>query len=510
MNKDISNTKGQVVAPLSSQNATKKSKSARRRANRKARGKVEDPPHVAFNRRLAKQESQGLPPRMRKLVSSFVLPKENDPVRLGNEYGADPTAVSKLFRKVNVKPNTSGNPGDIPATDVVAFAYRDPLRSLVYSYGLGTTPSDTYAYQATLSFSVAKGAPFYFEYDGPMYGDQTQLLPHGDVLYPGRLGLSDQHRGWLCNTGDTLRLVIAGIPGVSSLIYYVLHKLEGAQWVAVDAAFPQQLTANSGGTLNWSITSIGYYSFRCSIDTTSSLAVGTSGGGNLSIFNTANTRSSIFGQMSLPRIEEVLTSVKACRIPAVSLMYTNTASPLNRQGQVAGVQLPKGSHWPDYLTFEEIAGVKKSTTLNVVNGMYGFLKPTSSTDMKMTVFQTQSGPEESSEDAAFLILPDSDYLVVYAEINIADGRQGYFTPCHHIEFDTLNQWFDCEVTDLRPGEVQQTLQIVGRLPQWHENDFHISDLWEGIKSVASDIWNGIKEVGSTVGPYLPLVAPLLL
>lgn len=491
------------------------SKSQRRRQRRAAEKSLseEKTPEGALARVRyhQKQEvaAQGLPPRLKQLVSSFTLPKEIDPIRIGSQYGGDPTAVAKLFAKVNIRPNATGNPGPIGSSDVIGFAFRDALRSFVYSIGLNAT--DYYSYQATITLSVVKGAEYYPEFSGPMFGDQTTpILPHGDALYPGRLGISDPHRGFLCNDGDTFRLTVAAVAGVSSAAYYVLKKLDGASWNPVSTAFSQQLPVGTGGTLSWTIVQTGYYALSCQVDNSSNLASSVESGGTISIFNTVNTKSSIFGQLALPRIQEVASAVRSYRIPSVSLMFTNTASPLNRQGQTVGIQLPRMTNWTDNLDYEEVANSQKASTINVVNGQYGFLKPTQSSDLDMKIFQTQNGGYDYEEDMAFSILPESDYLLIHAQITTPEGRQGYFTPCHHIEYETISQWFNTREGNLKGGELDAALRVVAKLPQWHENDFHISDLWNGIKSVASDIWNGIKEVGSTIGPYLPMLAPLLI
>lgn len=490
--------KGKPSAPSRGRSGPRKEyKRGKAIAVRSVRDTMRSSPHASRLHRLS--------PKGRALAAALLLPRECDPVRIGNGFGGKKTAIAHLFRKSNIQPGTiSGttyNP-DIPNTNTAAFAFRDPLRSFVQSIGLSAT--DFYAYENNFQFTATERAVSYPLFFGGLNVDSTYpKQPHGPILFPGRLGISDPHRGWLCNKGDVFRMTIAARPAalITSLYTLTVHQLKGSIWQAIPTV-ALSINQQTGGSVNVIIIDSGYFSFNIFTDTngtaTSPLVVGT-----LSIEHTPNSNPMIWGQMALPRIEEQTEAIKAYRITAVSLMLTNTAAPINRAGQVTAYQFPEKTSWLENVDYEELASADGAYTLNIVNGMYAFLKPTKTSDFDMTTFQYET--DDDQEETVFNLLPESDYLAIQANVNIADGRQGIFTPAHHIEFETLSQWHDTEVDPMRVEVLNDVLSVVSYMPQYHENDFHIADLWQGIKTFASDVWSGVKEVGSTLLPLAPLL-----
>lgn len=442
-----------------------------------------------------------------RLLSSFTLPRETESVRLSTNYGGDKTAIAKLFRKSNIDGVTMvGGVGDLPRTNVAAFAFRDPLRSFIQSVGVSAT--DTYTYFNNFSFTAANAKIVYPNFEGPLNLDTTasNISPHGPALYPGRLGISDPYRGFLCSPGDAMFISITGRAGAGGVYQLALCKLVGAQWVEVQSP-NVEISQGSGGSAVLGIPEVGYYAWNIFCNS-SGLGTSLTVVGGMSVVHAASAANyMVWGQLALPRIGENVEAVRAYRISSVSLMMTNTASPLNRQGQITGLQLPKRTSWIDNIDYEELASSNKAFTLNVVNGLYGFLKPTSSTDFEMDSFQYSTDGDDF--EYVFDILPKSDYLTIQASIETDAGRQGIFTPCHHIEFETLSQWFSTDTARGLPTDLDFALRAMSNMAQWHENDFHLSDIWEGIKSAASSVWGGIKEVGSAIAPFAPLALAMI-
>lgn len=442
-----------------------------------------------------------------RLLSSLVLPRETESVRLSSNYGGDKTAIAKLFRKTNIDPiEAVTGAGDIPRTNCASFAFRDPLRSFVHS--IGTSATDQYSYQANAEITSSEQRTTYPEFESPLDLDTaySNIDPHGGSLFLGRLGPSDPYRGIFASTGDTLTIVVAARPGAINNYKFTVSRVVGSQWVILDNValiVPQ----SAGGVAAYAVTSPGYYAISMYTEGNSGLP--SLGIGLIIKVGRAPAASTYmcWGHLALPHIRENLKGVKAYRITSVSLMYTNTASPLNRQGQITGLQLPKRSIWIDHLDYEELSSSNKAFTLNVVNGLYGFLKPTSPSDFEMDSFQFST--DLFDDEYVFDILPKSDYLAIQSSIETDAGRQGYLTPAHHIEFETLSQWFSTDNARGSPSDLDFALRSLSLMAQWHENDFHLSDIWEGIKSAASGLWKGIKEVGNAVAPYAPLAMALI-
>jgi hypothetical protein len=188
-------------------------------------------------------------------------------------------------------------------------------------------------------------------------------------------------------------------------------------------------------------------------------------------------------------------------------LYTNTASPLNRQGQIAGLQVPKGTAWLQYSDFTQLAEDKKSVTRDIVEGAYGFLKPTSTDDFRMRIYEIPGDTTSTSdEQVVFELYPDSDYLALIANVNIPAGQTGYVTIAASVEYTTLNQWISIKLGRMSEMEIREALEVFSRIPQWHTNDLHWDDIWSWIKDTAKDVWSGIKEIA----PLVAAAAPLLL
>lgn len=437
-----------------------------------------------------------------KCLVSLVLPKESDPVRVGSIYGSDKTAVARLFRKTNLAQTTQTvPPSDLPISESAAFVFRDALRSFVYNFGLTSTQGCMYVNQGQFETAELETP---VEYNQPFLLDTTvsNISPHGPTLYLGALGRSDPKRGFLCTNGNVISITVSATAGRANQYIPYYYRLDGAQWVV--AAQGIGISQAAGGSGQHNVTETGYYAIG--------IYSQSSPGGAVTVdilveINISGTYSAMtWAQLPLPRIDDNLDAVKAYRLPSVSLMYTNTSSPIYRAGQIAGLQLPKGSNWFDNIDYEEVASSSKAESYDIVNGMYGFLKPTSADDMAMKQFAFQNGNEF---DYFFDLLPTSDYLTIHARVDDALGRVGMLYPAHHVEFTTQSQWFDSNSSEIASECYESAIQMMSMMPQWHKNENHLDNIWNWIKNTASSVWSGVKDVASTLAPLAPLALAVL-
>jgi len=447
-----------------------------------------------------------------RILASLTLPKESPPVRVGSAYGSDPTATAKLFRRLNAVWPVFGDPQiptDLPVSDTACFAFRDALRAFIYNFGLDPTDNATYTALTSINMSNSPSTS-YPRYFSPLEIDLaiSSVAPHGEFLYLGRNGRTDQLRGILMTAGTSLTITWPAAAGLIPLtnIVTTVRKFEADQWVE-ETTYSHP--ANAPATHVYFAVVSGYYAWEASVDLFGS-NITTVIEPNVTVQSTGGLAASMWAQLPLPNVEDVLPVVKAYRVTSVSAMLTNTASPLNRQGQITGIQLPKESNWLDYLDFDTLASLMKSETLNVVNGMYGFLKPTSEDDFEMKVFQFTSSSSDIPVDYVFELIPESDFLAIHAQVITTNGQQGYWTPAYNVEYESVSQWTELRVSEADDNDLLRALQLLSNVPQWHENDFHFSDIWDWVKDAASSVWNGVKDVASTVGPLALAAAPLLL
>jgi len=324
---------------------------------------------------------------------------------------------------------------------------------------------------------------------------------HGPVLYPGRIAKSDPQRGFLVTQGTTISVLLVSALNTSGVNTNVrLFRLDGDQWV-VEPNAGGVMTFSSVGTTNSFVVPIDsihpstYYTFRAdngsannqyTFQVTLTMAAASS-----------STLAAAWGQLCLPDFEDVVGYVEAIRIPAVSCMYTNTSSDLNNQGQITGVQLAAGQSFLDNCVYSDLSQDRKSTTLNIKKGLYGPLKFKSPSDLDFFIPTTIEDDKltgafaPNNADTTFNIIPTSDYLVISASCGIAGGQEGYFTLAWGVEFTTQNQWQEVEISLINNKEYDDAIEIISIMPQWHENDFHVSDIMDFLGSAAKSVLKGL-------------------
>ena len=133
--------------------------------------------------------------------------------------------------------------------------------------------------------------------------------------------------------------------------------------------------------------------------------------GNIDLVNLGANSDMIWCQRPLPYLDDVLETIRAIRITGVSCMYTNTSAMISRQGQCVGLQLPKGANWLNNYDFNSLAVDKKSQTLPIQNGMYGFLKPTLESDFDMKPYFFESYNDSDRDDFVYeMIVTGKPYI----------------------------------------------------------------------------------------------------
>ncbi len=492
-------------------------------------------------------------PASMRIMETITLPKEAAPLRIGSLYGSDPSACASPFTRPAIQ-------FDGTTATQTGFVFRSALRAAVLQQGItfvGTNSIGT-AYAATQGLEIVPGgtaefAPIAMQKvtsgGGPQpfpgvtqtgFDTNAMDLPknavHGDYLYPVVSGRADQKKGFYCEASQFL--MINTVDEVPINVNVIVSRLDGNEWIAVkERGFGPALPGRATNMLAFNVTVSGYYAVTIVDEATPTNALitpatldiymtimTTKGTGTInSIANppdgvTVNQGFSfIFGHHSITDIEKNFKSIDSLRIIGTSFMWTNTAGAANRAGSNVGVQLPYGTHWLDYASYDKLVAAKKSHTFDSLEGMYGFLRPTQDTDLDfLQEFVVGdgidgTGGELGLQTTRVVCEAQSDYLAI--SINNTTGlenRAGFYTIAHALEYTTNDQWRSVKQPQYKFSQLQKGIEVVADAPQWDLNDFHISDIWDWIKDAASTVYNGVKEVVSTVGPVVAAVAPLLL
>ncbi len=442
---------------------------------------------------------------VKHMLKAFCDPYSYGRVRLPTEFQSFPTVISNPFMKVPAQFADLDTPTQF--IDSVAFIFRDQFRAAVV-----ITPSNAgYLYQSptanmTLG-TTASGVKTNFPLLPLVYNAGDRV--HGDALYPGILEASG--RGYYWATGGDSFLITNGF---TQAISADLYRFAGSE-----VAFVTTIACAATVTTTFTLTGgtgqgAGYYGLSFSAATTNNT-------GNIAVaLSLANgVRPSTFGHLTLPNYHNnIAASVDSAKIYAVSAMFTNEASPLNRQGKISSLQVPNGRYWFDFTNFDEVASSTTSSTKDIVDGAYSYLKPTQPSDFNFQNddFISAGSPATRKVLGWFKLIPDSDYLVHFAKVTNVDGKDAYWTFTWALEFRTNSVWFDTAVSTIPPRLMQQFNKLLDEMPQHFTNEFHISDIGNWIKNAAEDAYTWVKntipeviKVGTTVAQVAGAIAPFL-
>lgn len=451
-------------------------------------------------------------------LMSWCLPGDAEPHRLSTTMGSKPTAIANPKQPVTVVYPKSNVQSDLTTDTTMAFKFADVLRSMVYNQGVDNT--QPYSYDALFKVNIpdtpTPNFPDYGEEDAKGFRANTPFAPHGPILYLGRIGKTDEHRAFLLNRGQRVQVDYDGIT-VGRLLTTILVKVVGSKYVAVEAidlvgTGVSQNAAFSPGSVDES----GYYALvmQQSDFQGGTAVMGLTGRVNLD-GNGANgsvVTGSVWCQLCTAQFDTVDEIINSYHINGCSLMYTNTSPPAYRLGQTTIFQCPAQSNWLDFLSFDQISNDKDSALIEAVIGAYCFRKPTSLAELSMIAPSRGGTVAGTAEfDFSFELFPDAGPLVIACKIPISSpsGQSGYWTSADVVEFTSLFKWFTTklELTD-DPLLLDRFLIHLSRIPQYHTNDFHFSDIWDGIKDFFGGVWDTVKEIAPVVAPLIPfLLAP---
>jgi len=434
-----------------------------------------------------------------EIAKSITIPLNSNPVRYASEYSSLPTAVANpwtLFPgpAIGSVTNTQANPQGMPTTDGLAAVFRDPQRAIVcydpnpasltqlYDiYGVGDNAIPAPPPSTTWQVKVATpNTPYYLKTPYALSDPTATYSPHGPIQYAGadksnkgrffwldRVNINLSISGSVSGQTCTLSLCRWDGNGTSDDVISVSHVLVSA------TAFQLQVLAS------------GYYCLRLSHTAADVLNI---------IQPSWTGSSAVFKHLPLPGLLTNVASTDGIRIIAASMMYSNEASVLNKQGKITGFQQPQGSHWFDFIgAYSSFSTQQGSVTMPVENGMYGYMKLTQPSDFEMREnFLIEGG---NVLDSFYPLDQDSAFLMMYWQITNLAGQDGYWTICHGIEYQTEDVWRTVSEAEYDGRTYSDAVESLKFFPQFYENPLHFADIWNNIKSVASDVANGILKWG---------------
>lgn len=448
------------------------------------------------------------------IAEGITNPGRTKPTRFRSVYSSRATAVAKPFSKLNAEWHTSASPAtnQLPETAMFAALFRDIFRAQVV-YKANPTQKEA-AYKAVFTNGKEASADMSWTTVDSSRDIDVSILywnvdssstwsPHGDRQYVGLIKGDQKTYTWLDHrTGATSTMSIAFNAAITNAndVVIVLYKWDNG----VVTEFAQHGNSAGSSQIVFSITESGYYGFKV-------IGPGRAAGAS-NLHPTAMawaTDSDIFAHLPAATLTQNLAAINDNRVLAASIMYTNTASPLNKQGKIAMLQFGSGFSWHTLATagFDQIADSNGAIAIPINEGMYGYLKPTGPDD-----FDLQKGAVAINSEVVecgFILDGPHEYIVCIADVTTEGGRDGYFTFNHHVEYETTDVWRDQEYPGANPKEYEDALLLISKLTQFSTNDNHLTKFIGQVRNLLSKGVNAAEIAIPKAMSFLEKVGPIV-
>jgi len=432
-------------------------------------------------------------PAMKAEVKNVVLnicaPCTSPTERFVDEYTGEPTTTAKPTNTVDVAWPSAGTTvtGELNPNEMFGALYRDVARNAVL-YDSNTN-NETSRYDANFvndpSSTTIVGQVWMPNEVGENLYPQIAYFsshkpqnwePHGSVLGSGK-GPDGINGIIYANAGDTFKWDVTGTLDGTHQVDIVVEKWEGENFV-MDGSVP----AIAGPGLN----TLGPFSDsayrRWFIRTTNKTDAITDFTTTFYILHQA----SCFAHLPIPDVFENGTLVSKVRILGASIMYSNKTAALTANGTVAMTQTPKGVNFDDWTNYKKIVGVPNHGEFDAKKGIYGFLKPSGEIDYDMQDFS------EYTKDVltwfGYNLVPKSPLLVIFIVVESTDLLEvGKWTICNQFEYETSSRLVETIVAQGDPDVFRKARIACKSVPQFHENPFHLKDIFGAATKVADAI-----------------------
>lgn len=416
-----------------------------------------------------------------KVLRALFLPKiYGDGFRLASEGAGMKSAAANM--SVNYSsPGWDAATVDtcIPASDMMAFVFGNPLRAFIMFEHNPTGQNHQYALQNLLGTGTSFTLPLFNNTQIiPRYATPlTAYTPHGDILFPCHDEAGNEYV-WVdngtaagANSLDvTLNVGPAGTAGMVTWYrldgkHAVLH--DQTQFAAAQALYTSRPPV--GGAYMFVRVYTGDATVTsCSVKT--------------------NCNQGSWGHHPVSDINTLMTNAFGIRVNSASCKVQNNASPLNRNGDFACVTVSKSLPWSN------IASGQNTLTLlqnyrdrPADNGYYGVILPDSDEDVSEFYDDIAAGSNRGSTINQFSY-PASErrpYKAIGITVPIAAGRSFTFDVTHTIEYITNNKLVGQGTSEISEDSVKAAIVIASTMETDYENPTH---------------W---KNIVATIGKYIP-------
>jgi hypothetical protein len=446
-----------------------------------------------------------------RVAMALALPANSEPQRYSSEFSSLPTAIAAPW-SINPAPSvgsatiTQTKFEGMPNTDGFCALFRSAQRACVMYDPNPTGQAFQYVYSGVPNTPALTAPAVTWNVSAPVPGKKYWLKtpfvtsglsysPHGSVQYAGVSGKSDGRYFWLDEGFVTV--TVTGTAANATIMALSRWGAAGESEDVVTVSHP--ISGSTGYILNIPAGQAGYYALSISGGVADTFGIS-----NCSF----NSVSACYRHLPIQGLPNNISSTDGIRIIAASLMYSNEASPLNKQGKITGCQIPQGDHWFDYIgNYSKFSSLQGSHSMSIDEGMYGFLKPTQPTDFSMV--ESLLIENGVVYDSFYLLDQTTSFLMFYWQIINLLGQDGYWTFCHGLEYQTDDVWRSVAQSQLDASVYAKAVESLKIFPQFYENPLHWGDIWNKIKEVGKSVANGVIKYAPLALKAAGMVAPLL-
>lgn len=444
-----------------------------------------------------------------RIIACITLPDQAESLRIANGFNASRTAVGSDFDRLKA-PWTTGTEDDT----LLAFAQRIAECSQIvlmqavnetvgpaelYQYDMYTVPSapgfeDDPPGQTATIFCAAQKTYLNSPYAVPQTG--FDFTPHGPIWFAG--GLSNAPGSWFwCEAGSQVNLKMTNLTGAE--IETVQMHLD--RWTASQGLQQSEeqdaisaLANNDQGHMFVSVSKAGYYCISAISSTAGPVLVQAYIVGPTV---DAAATDKCWGHRCMPEFGDYAGKSVGIAITGLALMYSNTAAPGYRSGNTVSFQIPKGQHWLDYQTYDDLFNAEGAVPLPAENGCYTPLKPSDSADLEL---KSYSKARNGVIRASFWPIDGGRAVIATAVkvemvTNAPNPRDGYWTWLYNHHFETASKWFAKDYSEFTTIEVQTAFDRLRTVPSTVENPSHFAKMMKAIRTVGAHTIKGVNKYG---------------
>lgn len=423
---------------------------------------------------------------MGAIVAATVLPDRYLPVRIRDSYSSQKVAVAKTLSEVKVNWASATVDGALPATDMVIFLFRNALRHYIiynnnpshvtgtYNWVIANDASNPFAFPLGLSTLVGSSFGQGFEIEPSHLSNSAGTAYHGPVLFGG---IGDGHRYAYLEPSSTTVVTVSLSASDTTVGHLEVFQFKDGRRTLITSIDCSSTAAATASNAAYSPPTIGYYSFVYTHVSSVAAAVATQAIA-VTIYGAVSPWN-VFQHFPQNGYLTNINKVQAYAITAGALLWRNTASYQNAQGNFGATQVGKGDGWETVAaqgSYSAIAAAYANQWVSrfAAKGEYGFLKPEDGEDLAMNS-DSEIGTATWST-GAFPLEERAPFLVFAASVSDTAGRDTTIRIATHNQYATNDTWSDIRPPENNPKDWEAAMEALASMEQFYDNPTHIRDI----------------------------------